>query len=192
MNIFYFLTSSSLSLDDILAYIDSIITILVAIISATAAVYYTGKPQKQVTERRIFESCYSKIYTLVEDLLFYEDLTLEETQELGKKILAICEKADNYYHPFIKVYAHNLIDATADNYQKEWLNFSQQFSTRYDRNCRQIGIPLRNYRYRILKGHLKNKPDIIFLIFKNYALDLVFLILLILLILFQIYRYVHL
>lgn len=143
--------------ENTLTILNIFLTALIAIITSVITSKYSAKPEKQKTSRIMFDVCYSKIYSLVEYDLYSENITLEQVQAYGSEIVSICDGANNYFFPSVKVHAEWLRDSTESNYKETWLYFSKRFSLRYDTSCKDIGLPLRNKSYRINRNHYVDK-----------------------------------
>ncbi|MBF2599383.1 hypothetical protein IA929_05130 [Listeria seeligeri] len=167
--------------ENTLTILNIIITASIALITTLLTSRYTSKPEKQKTARFMFDNCYSPIYSLVEYKLFSKDITIEEVQEIGYDIIKICNSANNYYFPSIKIYAERLANSNVGNYNKNWDYFCSRFSMRYDSVCRMIGLPIRNSAYRLNRQHFISNWHFARLFAKNNWLTLLYCMLLIIL-----------
>ncbi|ALS03083.1 hypothetical protein ATZ33_17375 [Enterococcus silesiacus] len=161
------------------------LTAIIAIFTSILTSRHISRPEKQQTARLIFEKCYSPIYSLVEYQLFSKEMTKIEVNKIGNQIIEICDSADNYYFPSVKIYAERMAKADSSSYMEQWEYFSERFSMRYDNVCREIGVPIRNNAYRLNRRQYKDNFSFYRLFFKNNWLDLLFIIFLITLIIFM-------
>ena len=153
--------------NNINSWIDLITTISIAIITVIFTSRFTLKPEKQSTDRMMFDRNKKKIFSKVEPFIFSKNISLEQVTDLGNQILLICHDSDGYYHPSIKGYAERLIDSTESNYLENWGYFSERFSMRYDKVCLSIGVPTRNSAYRLNHKQYNTKSKMFWMIFKN-------------------------
>lgn len=168
--------------ENIVSIFNVLITALIAVVSGIITSKYSTRPEKQVTSRMMFDKCYSKIYSLTEYELFSKNMTLEKVRHLGAEIIEICNNADNYFFPSIKVHAEWLRNSNQDNFQENWDYFSSRFSMRYDIVCKDIGLPLRNKAYRMNRKQYVNEWHFFRLYAQNQWPSLLFIILLFLII----------
>jgi len=166
--------------ENIISIVNVLITALIAVVTSIITSKYSTKVEKQITSRIIFDKCYSKIYTLTEYELFSKKITLEKVKHLGTEIIKICNSADNYFAPSIKVHAEWLRDSNEANFQENWDYFSSRFSMRYDIVCKDIGLPLRNKAYLINRRQYVDKWHYYRLFAQTQWPSLLFMILLLL------------
>ncbi|WP_368644802.1 hypothetical protein AB4027_06885 [Alkalibacterium putridalgicola] len=142
------------------------IPVLLTIISSYATFKIGIKPEKQKTSRLLYEKSFLPIFNYVENDLYSKSITVKEAHEIANQIIILLSNSDGYYHPSVKDYALKLKRSNDKDYMKHWTYFSERFSYRYDRLCKDIGIPLRNSSYRINHKHYKNKFELIKLFIK--------------------------
>lgn len=142
------------------------IPLLVAIISSYTTIVIGSKPEKQKTSRLLYEESFLPIFNYVEKYLFSKSITVEEAHIFADRILWLLEESRGYYHPSVKDYALKLKRSTTDNHIEMWTYFSERFSFRYDKLCKEIGVPLRNSAYRLNQRQYKNWLGLFSLAFK--------------------------
>lgn len=167
--------------ENAISFFNILITTIVALITAFLTSKYNAKPEKQITSRLIFDKCYTHIYSLVEYDLYSKTLTLQQVRDYGQDIIDICDQANNYFYPSIRVHAEWLRESNQENYQETWMYFSKRFSYRYDTVCKDIGIPLRNKAYRINRNHYHSNWELTRLALINDWPNALFMLILLLL-----------
>jgi len=130
----------------------------------------------------MYDNVFLPIFELVEEDLYKKNLTLEETQQYGDSINEIIEKSHGYYHPSLKEYGRKLSNTNNNNYLEQWEYFSERFDKRYDKISKQLGIPTRNYAYRINNGQYKNNISLIKMLMLNDIVTIIFMFSLLLII----------
>lgn len=144
------------------------VPILLAIISSYVTFKMGVKPEKQKTSRLMFENSFLPIFNYVEKDLYNKSLSLEEVQELSNHILTILSTSNGYYHPSVKDYALKLKRSSKNNYMEHWIYFSKRFSYRYDKICKDIGVPLRHSAYRLNQRQYTDWSELTILCFKLF------------------------
>lgn len=154
------------------------VPILLAIISSYVAFKMGVKPEKQKTSRLMFEKSFLPIFKYLEKDLYNKSLSFKEVQELANQILTILSTSNGYYQPSVKDYALQLKRSSERDYMEHWIYFSKRFSYRYDKVCKDIGVPLRSSAYRVNQRQYTDWSELLILCFKLFWPAAIFILIL--------------
>ncbi|KRN94568.1 hypothetical protein [Pediococcus stilesii] len=139
---------------------------LIGLIGSILGGRYSKINEQQITDRKIFDNCYSKIFKIMEYNFYSKELNLFEYQELGKQLLKIFDKSQGYFYPSLKEYAKWLASAKdTSTAQFALSSFSWTFDKQYTKVCSKIGMPKRSRYYRQNTHQYKDLKNLIFLSF---------------------------